>query len=738
MPRAALLVLGFVAQLPANAQSNVVTYQYSNARACANLFETMLTPANVNQTQFGKLFSYPVDGYVYGQPLYVAGVSIPGKGLHNAVYVVTEHDGVYAFDADNNSGANAAPLWQVSFLGPGVTTVPNADVNCEQIVPEIGITSTPVIDVASATLYTVAMTKETSNGAASYVHRLHALDLASGAERAGSPVVIQASFPGTGEGGTTLTFAPKNYKQRPGLLLLNGVVYTAWSSHCDIGRYHGWLIGYDAKTLQQVSVYNNTPNGNEGSFWASGAGPAADADGNIYLVAGNGTFDVQNGGPDLGESFIKLGTSGGLAVQDYFTPFNFADLNRLDLDVGSSGVALVSDEAGSAARPHLMVSAGKEGRVYVINRDDLGKWQILSDSQIVASVPNAVGPLFGNPAYFNKSVYFCGAGDNLKAFALSNATLTTTPSSRTSARIGGFGCVPSISANGSANGIVWLLESSATLRAYDASNLANELFDSNQNRARDALGSFVKFSVPTIVNGKVYAGTQNSLVVYGLLSPVAVTNAASGQLNGAAPGGIVSIYGSGLAAAAAAANGFPLPTSLGGVSVRINGVLAPLYYVSSSQINAQVPFETATGPATIAISSNAAPIGFNVQALAPGLFVLPGGRAAVLNQDGSVNGPNQPAASGSEIAAFFTGLGPVDNPVPSGAAAPANPLSRITSSIRATIGNATASVAFAGLAPGFAGLYQVNVIVPTLAPGDYSLQVTVGGLASNAAPVTIH
>jgi hypothetical protein len=411
----------------------------------------------------------------------------------------------------------------VSFIDPsaGVTTVPYQNVfNCNQIIPEIGITGTPVIDPDSGTLYVVAMTMEVAGSATNYAHRLHALDISTGAERPGSPVLIQASVPGTGDKGSTVTFIPRNYKSRPGLLLLNGVVYTSWSSHCDAGVYHGWLMGYDAQSLQQVSVYNNTPNGSQGSFWASGAAPAVDDDGNIYLDAGNGTFDADTGGLDLGESFIKLSPSGGLSVIDYFTPFNQLDLNKRDVDTGSSGTLLLPESAGSAAHPHLLTSAGKEGRIYLLDRDNLGQFQEGSDSQIVQSLPGAVGGLFSIPAYFNGSVYFSGAGDNLKAFSIANATLSSAPTSLSATKFGGLGAVPSVSANGESNGIVWVLESSGsgTLRAYDATNLAVELYDSGQNRVRDALGSYVKFSTPTIADGKVFAGTQNSLAVFGLLN----------------------------------------------------------------------------------------------------------------------------------------------------------------------------------------------------------------------------
>ncbi|HVW09702.1 MAG TPA: PQQ-binding-like beta-propeller repeat protein, partial [Bryobacteraceae bacterium] len=368
-----------------------MTYQYDLARTGANTNEVILNKANVNPNAFGLLYTYPVDGTIYGQPLYVANVNIPGKGTHNVVYVATENDSVYAFDAD--SGADGGPLWQDTFASSGVMPVPSSDVSCQQIDPEIGITSTPVIDLSRGSIYVVAMTLENGN----YVQRLHALDLATGAEKTNSPVEIQATYPGTGEGGSTLVFDPRNYKQRPGLLLLNGVVYTSWSSHCDIGAYHGWLIGYDGGTLQQVSVYNNTPNGNQGSFWDGGAAPAADSNGNIFLVSGNGSFD---GAQNLGESYIKLSSAGGLGVADYFTPFNYASLNGADLDTGSAGVALIGDEAGSAAHPHLMTGAGKEGRIYLLDRDNMGKLSTSgSDSQIPQSVLGDMPSEFGNPAY---------------------------------------------------------------------------------------------------------------------------------------------------------------------------------------------------------------------------------------------------------------------------------------------------------------------------------------------------
>jgi uncharacterized protein (TIGR03437 family) len=728
--------LTFIAFLPLAAQVNVLTYQYDNTRAGQNLNEVLLTKSNVNQNQFRKLFSYPVDGQIYGQPLYLGGINIAG-GYHNVVFVATEHDSVYAFDADSNAGANAQPLWAVHFTnGTSIVTVPASDVGCDQIAPEIGITSTPVIDPANGTIYVVAMRK-LIGVTTTYDQQLHALDIRTGVERSGSPVTIQATFPGTGEGGTTETFVPKNYKQRPGLLLLNGIVYTAWSSHCDIGTYHGWLIGYDENTLTQVAVYNNTPNGNMGSFWNSGAAPAADSNGNIFLVAGNGSFDADTGGVDLGESFIKVSSANGLQVEDYFTPFNFSPLDDEDADVGSAGVAFLGDEAGSAQHPHLMAGSGKEGRIYLLDRDNLGHWHSGSDSQIVDSVAGAVGSLFGNPAYYNKTVYFCGADQSLKAFSVTNATFSKTPSSQSKASLGV--CTPSISANGLSNGIVWALSPDATLHALDALNLATELYNSNQNAARDALDSYVKFSVPTIANGKVYAGTNDALVVFGLMGSLSITNAASGQANIIAPGSLVAVYGTGNISISPAR--FPIPTNVNGVTMTINNTAMPLLFGSNGQINGQVPFEVTAGAGVLSLSVNGNVLGstnFVLQAAAPGLFLLGQGRAAVLNSDFSINTATKPASVGTYIAAFMTGLGPVDNPVPTGQPTPATPLSHVTSPVTATIGGQPATVLFAGLAPGFAGVYQVNLTVPQLAAGDYPLQVTVAGVPSNIGTISVH
>jgi hypothetical protein len=514
-----LLYLFVVLALDAHAQNNVTTYRNNMARSGENLQETILTPANVNPGQFGKLFSRPVDGQVYAQPLYMHSVNIQGKGIHNVVFAATTHAGVYAFDADSNTGLNAAPLWHVSFAeAAGETTIGVADVlGCRSIAPELGIIGTPVIDPVTNTLYVVAMTKRN----VTVFQRLHALDITTGAERPGSPVTIEADVPGTGDGfsSTHVKFSPYLHKNRAGLLLLNDVVYSAWASHCDAGAYHGWIIGHDTRNLRRVAAFNATPNGYRGSFWMGGAAPAADAEGNIYLISGNGEFNAQANGSEFGNSFLKLSTWRGLKVADYFTPFNQLYLDRQDIDLGSSGVLLLPDAAGSTSHPNLLISAGKEGRIYLLDRDAMGRFHVGSDSQIVQSIDRAIGAVFGGPAYFNNTVYFSAAKDTLKAFSISQARLETEPSSHSSQVFADQGSVPAVSANGSLNGIVWIVESSfgGTLHAYDASNLTNELYNSRMRGARDSLGPFVKFSVPTIANGKVYVGTGDTLEVFGLL-----------------------------------------------------------------------------------------------------------------------------------------------------------------------------------------------------------------------------
>jgi len=502
---------------------NVATYHYDTARTGQNLSETMLTPSNVNSSSFGKLFVISVDGRVDAQPLYLTQVSIPNKGTHNVLYVETEHASVYGFDADNGT-----LLWQVSMLGAGEST--SDDHGCGQITPEIGITSTPVIDPKAGphgTIYVVAMSKD---AAGDYHQRLHALDVTTGAEEFGGPQNVQASFSGTGDNssGGNVVFAPGQYAERAGLLLLYGVVYTGWTSHCDIRPYTGWIMGFDQSTLAQVSVLNLTPNGNEGSVWMSGAGLAADTSGNIFVLDANGTFDTTldaNGFPsqgDFGNAFLKISTANnGLAVADYFEMFNQGAENGSDEDLGSGGALVLPDLTDSLGHTrHFAVGAGKDSNIYVVDRDAMGKFSP-SQNNIYQELQGALsGSVFSMPAYFNNTVYYGAVGDNIKAFAVSNARLANAPASQTGNTFGYPGATPSISANGTTNAILWAAENgnSAVLHAYDATNLSHELYNSNQAPGgRDQFGAGNKFITPMITNGKVYVGTTNGVGVFGLL-----------------------------------------------------------------------------------------------------------------------------------------------------------------------------------------------------------------------------
>ena len=513
--------------MASNAQVAVTTYHNDSARTGQNTVETVLTPSNVNAGQFGKLFTLPVDGYVYAQPLFVPNLTVNGTP-HNVLFVATEHDSVYAFDADTAG----APLWQVSFINPGagITTVDsNADAGCGDLVPEIGITSTPAIDLANNTIYLTVKTKE--NG--SFHLRLHALDLATGAEKFGGPVDIQGTFT---LGTSTITYNPLLEAQRPGLLLLNNKIYFATASHCDNGPYHGWVFAYNvgATPMTQNATWAAEPSGNDGGIWMSGNGLAADSSGNVYFVTGNGSFTAPvepNLPKNYGDSIVKLSTTSGLAPLDYFTPYNQSSLNTSDADLGSGGLVLLPDSAGSTAHPHLLVQSGKEGTIYLIDRDSMGHFHSGSDSQIVQSVIGQIEGTWSTPAYWNGSLYFGGSGqgpsDNLKAFSISNAALSGTPTSATGTVYQFPGPTVSISSNGKSNGIAWALQNegyanntAAVLHAYDATNLATELYNSNQNPARDRLGLPVKFSVPTVANGKVYVGTQAAVSVFGIVSAV--------------------------------------------------------------------------------------------------------------------------------------------------------------------------------------------------------------------------
>ena len=514
--------------------NDVLTEHFDNLRTGLYGAETKLNPTNVKEATFGKLFELPVDGKVDAQPLYVEGVAVSGQGTHDVVYVVTEHDSIYAFDAETTPDAGG-PLWTKTALLAGET--PSDARSCGQVTPEIGITATPVIDLATSTMYFVAMSK--IGGV--YHQRLHAMDITSGAEKFGGPHEITATYPGStmNEGnGTTLTFAPAQHKERSALLLDHGRVYTSWSSHCDIGPYTGWLIAHDPTTLANVAVYNNEPNGTEGAFWNAGAGPAADPAGNLYHESANGGFDTTlttAGFPsksDYGNSFTKLSLSGSsLSLVDYFTMVDEVSQSAGDIDLGSGGLTLLPDAVGDATHPHLLIGGGKDGHLYLLDRDDLGKFSADGGNrQIVQDVLLATGPTetsgtgeFGAGAYFDGAVYFGGVGEPLKRWEIAQAHVTTPPSSQTSTSFKYPGTTPSISYDGTdlSTAIVWAHENSSppTLHAYSAADLTVEYYNSSQAAGqRDVpAGAGNKFMIPVVANGRVYFGTASSVVVYGLL-----------------------------------------------------------------------------------------------------------------------------------------------------------------------------------------------------------------------------
>ncbi len=494
---------------------SVTTYHNDGARTGLNPQETTLSPANVNSGQFGRLYSFSVDGQIYAQPLYLPGVSIGGT-TYNVIFVATEHDSVYAFDAD---GKTTTPLWHQSFINPaaGVTPVDSATdfpVPYDDIQPEVGITSTPALDTGTGTLYVVAKTKE--NG--QFVQRLHALDITTGAEKFSGPVTIQASVPGQGWNNVNgnIVFDPHINLQRAALLLANGVVYAAFASHGDFDPFHGWIIGYDAKTLKQVIAYTPTAQGAGGGVWQSGNGPATDGNGNIYVITANG--DYIDGGPDFGDSFLRMAPSGStFNILDWFTPSNFQTLNDLDQDLGSGGPVLLPDQSSGPA--HLVIGGGKQKLVYVVNRDSMGH-MVSGDSQVVQQLP-LPGPLFGTPAVWGNNVYMAPVHAALQAYKLNGGQLTL---SSTAPQTFGFpGSSPAVSSNGDSNAIVWALQvdqydnGPAILHAYDATDVSKELYNSTQAGDRDQAPTAVKFSVPTVVNGKVYVGGGGALAVYGLL-----------------------------------------------------------------------------------------------------------------------------------------------------------------------------------------------------------------------------
>ncbi len=512
-------------------QVAVTTYHNDNSRSGLNANEAILTPSNVNEVQFGKVLVLPVTGQVYAQPLYVPGVNINGT-LHNVVYVVTEHDQAYAFDA--NSGQR---LWQTSFIGTigGHQTIPVSyhDLeDCYNLEPEVGITSTPVIDLTSNEIYMVARTKELFGNIYVFYQRMHVLDIRTGVENLSDPYFgapITATTPGTGAGSVDgyLTFDTRIENQRAALTLSNNLIYVEWGSHCDIRNYHGYVMAFQKGSARPDGVYVDTPDAYQGGIWMGGVGPAVDSAGYIYMTTGNGYFDANVGGSDYGDSILRLTWSTPFpSVADYFTPWDQATLSSHDQDVASGGVLILPDQPG-APYPHLLVQDGKEGTIDLVDRDHMGHYDPSGDTQIVETLPFATGGIFGGPALWNNNLYFGGQHSPLEAFYYDPVSQQI-QAQYTSATPETFvfpGPTPSVSANGTSNAILWVIETdafenngNAVLRAYDANNLATEFYNSDMNQNRDEAGLAVKFAVPTIADGMVFVGAQNEVDVYGLLN----------------------------------------------------------------------------------------------------------------------------------------------------------------------------------------------------------------------------
>jgi outer membrane protein assembly factor BamB len=498
----------------ANALGGVYSYRYDDRGTGQNRFETLLKPQNVSSRTFGKLFATPVDGYVYAQPLYVANVAVAGKGTHNVVYVATENNTILAIDADSGT-----VLFHTN-LGPAV---PKDQLVCPDMGPQTGITGTPVIDPATQTLYVAAKTFQ--NGRQFFT--LHALDITSGQEKSGSPVLIAATFPRTGtkDHDATAIFDPAPQLQRPGLVLANGQLIVAFGSFCDQGNFHGWVFRYDAASLDMTGVFLTTPNGYHGGVWQAGAPPVVDPQGFLYAITGDGEFDAYDGGTDYGDTILKLQISPGdpLLPMDYFSPFDQNEMSIDNLDLGASGPLVLPDQPG--LYPHLLLGAAKASSLYLINRDGMGHFQSSSNSQIVQYIPRATQTkIHVSPAYWRNAtsewVYVSGVEGPLTAFSLSQGRLSSTPVSQTSTIFGYPGATPIISSNGDSGGIVWALENySGVLHAYSATDLAHELYNAKEApNGRDAAERGVQFYTPMVANGKVYFGTRTHLYAYGLLS----------------------------------------------------------------------------------------------------------------------------------------------------------------------------------------------------------------------------
>ncbi|HTS64672.1 MAG TPA: hypothetical protein VMH28_21765 [Candidatus Acidoferrales bacterium] len=731
--------------LSSSAQVNVLTANGGNDRTNANLQEAQLSPASVSSSGFGRITAYAVDGQVYAQPLYVSGLQIPGLGARNVLFIATMHNSVYACDADSIATGNV--LWRVN-LG---ASVPSATLFGQfgDIGGEVGILGTPAIDLSRGVIYVVS--DNLQNGAP--VFHLHALDLTTGAETLGGPVPVSAKVSGSGSGGSggAVPFDAVQHIQRPGLLLANGAVYVSFGSHGDQSPYHGWMMSYEAGNLAHLlGVYMSTPNGDGGSFWQSGRGPAADDQGNIYTITGNGDND---GVSNFGQSFLRLGGAAPVRTAS-FTPSNWQAMSNADADI-AAGPALISGT-------HLVVGADKAGALYLLDGDAMSRPGTPNAVQIMTVSP---GPIFNLAVWSrpgNSLVYVQGSGDALKSYAVSASGLSSSPVSNAPlpCQYGRIGMT--LSANGTVegSGILWEItgnyndtDASGTLHAYDASDLASELWNSGMNPADD-MGPLVKFAAPTVANGRVFVPTLNNTVIaYGLISSTGnfpdqpaigmVADSAGYSSGTVSPGELVSIFGSGLGPATPAgmqlsASG-TVATNVGKTQVLFDGIPAPMVWASAGQVNAIVPFGVSAQTTQVQVQfqgQTSDMFSVPVAPTAPGVFSIDGsgtGQAIALNQDGTTNSDAQPAAAGSVLTFYATGVGELSPAGVDGVVVTADNLPVPVSPVSVQIGGVDAPVLYSGGAPGIVeGVIQVNVRVPKGAvPGPaVPLVLRVGGRAS--------
>ena len=717
------------------AGSSVLTANYNNGRTSANLQETLLTTANVVRGSFGKIGTFPVDGQVYAQPLYVAGIAA-GSATHNMLFVATQHNSVYNYDAD--SAAAPLLLWHVN-LGPSVPSTTWEGFH--DITPEIGILSTPVVDPNRGVIYVVAFTQESGL----LIYRLHALDVTTGRETFNGPTVISASIPGKGAGSVngTMSFDPSMHLQRPGLLLANGAVYLAFGSHADGGIWHGWVISYNAGNVsQQIGVYCTTPNGIGASIWQSGRGLAADETGAIYAITGNGGDD---GDSPLSESFVKLAGASPVQV-DFFTPANALWLDEHDYDL-SAGAALLPGT-------HLVVGGDKDGNLYLVNGDAMG-------GAGASSAQTFQGALYGgifNFALWNRAdgtyLYLQEQGSILKAYRMTNGQFDPNPAISSTARFDSPYDGIALSANGAqaGTGILWTtsyLKADAThagtLHAFDAATLV-ELWNSDMTQGPDSLGTFAKFVSPTVVNGNVYVPTfSGAVVVYGLLGRAinpaprplitAVSNVASNTSAVVAPGEAIVISGANFGPAKPASAQFDLSGSvsltLADTMVLFDGVPVPLTAASNGQVTAIAPMGLNAATTKVQVQSGnrvSDPVSVPVASAAPGLFQI------ILNQDGSVNSTSNPAVPGSAISLYATGAGVVIPVLADGSIVTPDSPQQMVLPVAVRVAGQPATVLYAGSAPGMVqGISQINVQLPDSVTGKaVQVQLQVGAQTSQS------